>query len=45
MFRKSLFRIWNGEKGEILIEYGLIIALTAFVLIGIILILNNGGAI
>lgn len=45
MFRKNLFQICDGEKGEILVEYGLIIALTAFVLIGIILVLNNGGAI
>lgn len=45
MFRNNLSRIWNEEKGEIIVEYGLIIALAAFILIGIILVLNNGGAI
>ncbi len=42
MFRKFLIRVRDGEKGEILIEYGLIIALIAVVLIGILIAVNNG---
>lgn len=42
MFLKTIIRIWNEEKGEGLVEYGLIIALIAIVLIGILIAVNGG---
>lgn len=42
MFQKFITRIWDDEKGEGLMEYGLIIALIAVLLIGILIAVNSG---
>lgn len=42
MFQELIARIRDEEKGEGFMEYGLIIALIAFLLIGILLTVNSG---
>lgn len=42
MFFKLLTKIRDIEKGEFTLEYGLIIALLAFLLIGILIVVSNG---
>lgn len=42
MFLKLLIKIRDIEKGEFSLEYGLIIALLAVLLIGILIVVNNG---
>lgn len=42
MFPRVISRIRDEEKGEALVEYGLIIAMIAILLIGILIAVNGG---
>lgn len=44
MLRSVITRIREEAKGEVSVEYGLIIAIIAIICIGILLLFNNGGS-
>ncbi len=43
LLRKAMTRIWKEAKGEVTVEYGLIIAIIAIICIGILLFINGSG--
>lgn len=44
MLRSVMTRIREEAKGEVSVEYGLIIAIIAIICIGILLLSNNGSS-
>jgi Flp pilus assembly pilin Flp len=45
VFPKIFLKVWYEEKGEVIVEYGLILVIIALILIGILLAFNNSPTI